>query len=155
MAQTLIGVAVGEKSTSAEFELGTRHYDPNTDKEYIYVQAGEALTANAAVVITEAGQVEMADTTSTASAFGDRVGVVSIAFDDEDYGWAQIYGACTVSALTGCAANAQVIATGTAGRVDDATTSGSEVISGLVLTAVAADNLGAALLTYPTVGATL
>jgi hypothetical protein len=155
MPQTLLGVTVGAKSTNAEFDLGTRHYDPNTDKEFIYVQAGEALTANAAVVITEAGQVEMADTTSTASAFGDRVGVVSIAFDNDDFGWAQIYGACTVSALTGCAANVPVIATGTAGRVDDATTAGSEVINGLVLTTTAADNLGAALLTYPTVGVTL
>lgn len=155
MAETLIGVAVGEKSTSAGFAVGTRYYDPNTDKEYIYIQAGEDLTANAAVVITEAGQAEMVDTTSTASAFGDRVGVVSIAFTDNDYGWAQIYGAATVSAVTGCAANVAVNSTATAGRLDDDATAGAEVIAGLVLTATAADNLGSALLTYPTVGATL
>lgn len=155
MAETLLGVSVGDKSTSAEFAVGTRYYDPNADKEYIYIQAGEALTANAAVVITESGQVEMVDTTSTASAFGDRVGVVSIAFDDNDYGWAQIYGACTISAVTGCAANTAVNSTGTAGRVDDDATAGAEVINGVIATATAADNLAAALLTYPTVGATL
>lgn len=155
MPQTLIGVAVDEKSTTAEFDLGTRHYDPNTDKEYIYVQAGEALTANAAIVITEAGQVEMADTTSTASAFGDRVGVVSIAFDDNDYGWAQIYGACTLSVGTGAAANTALNSTATAGRLDDDATVGAEVISGVVTTAAESSNLASALLTYPTVGATL
>lgn len=155
MPQTLIGVAVGEKSTSAEFELGTRHYDPNTDKEYIYVQAGEDLTANAAVVITEAGQAEMVDTTSTASAFGDRVGVVSIAFDDDDYGWAQIYGACTLDVATSAAANTALNSTTTAGRLDDDATGGTEVIDGVVTTAAESSNTAAALLTYPTVGATL
>lgn len=155
MATTLIGADVDSVSTEAGFELGTRHYDPNTDKEYIFIQAGEALTANAAVVITEAGQAEMVDTTSTAAAFGDRVGVVSLAFDNDEYGWAQIYGAATVSAVTGCAANIAINSTATAGRLDDDATAGSEVINGLVLTATAADNLGAALLTYPTVGATL
>lgn len=155
MAQTLIGADVDNKSTEAGFELGTRHYDPNTDKEYIYIQAGEALTANAAVVITEAGQAEMVDTTSTASAFGDRVGVISIAFDDNDYGWAQIYGACILSAPTSAPANVRLNSTGTAGRLDDDATSGAEVIVGVALTATAASNLGAALLTYPTVGATL
>ena len=155
MAQTLIGADVDNKSTDALFELGTRHYDPNTDKEYIFIQAGEALTAKAALVITEAAQAVMADTTSTASAFGDRVGVVSLAFDDNDYGWAQIYGACTVLATTGCAANTRLNSTATGGVVDDDATSGAEVISGVVLTATAADSEGAALLTYPTVGATL
>jgi hypothetical protein len=155
MANTLIGVAVGEKSTTAEFELGTRHYDPNTDKEFIYVQAGEALTANAAVVITEAGQAEMVDTTSTASAFGDRVGVVSIAFDNDDYGWAQIYGACTLSIGSSAAANTALNSTATAGRLDDDATSGAEVIGGVVTTAAESSNLASALLTYPTVGATL
>lgn len=155
MAQTLIGVDVGSKSTEAGFELGTRHYDPNTDKEYIYVQAGEALTANAAVVITEAGQVEMVDTTSTASAFGDRVGVVSIAFDNDDYGWAQIYGACTLSVGSSAAANTALNSTATAGRLDDDATTGAEVINGVVTTAAESSNLAAALLTYPTVGATL
>lgn len=155
MAQTLIGVSVAEKTTTAEFELGTRHYDPNTDKEYIYVQAGEALTANAAVVITEAGQVEMVDTTSTASAFGDRVGVVSIAFANDDYGWVQIYGACTLSVGTSAAANKAINSTATAGRLDDDASVGAEVINGVVTTGAEASNLAAALLTYPTVGATL
>jgi len=155
MAQTLLGASVGAKSTTAEFELGTRHYDPNTDKEFIYVQAGEALTTNAAVVITEAGQVEMVDTTSTASAFGDRVGVVSIAFDDNDYGWAQIYGACTLSVGPSAAANTALNSTATAGRLDDDAAAGAEVIDGVVTTAAESSNLAAALLTYPTVGATI
>lgn len=155
MPQTLLGVDLTATSTSAQFDLGTRHYDPNTDKEYIYVQAGEALTANAVVIITEAAQVEMVDTTSTAAAFGDRVGVVSLAFDNDDYGWAQIYGAATISAATGCAANVRVNSTATAGRLDDDGTAGAEVIVGIVALATAADNLASGLLTYPTVGATL
>lgn len=155
MANTLLGAAVGEKSTTAEFEVGARHYDPNTDKEFIYVQAAEALTANAAVVITEAGQAEMVDTTSTASAFGDRVGVVSIAFDNDDFGWAQIYGACTLSVGTSAAANTRLNSTATAGRLDDDGTAGAEVIVGVATTGAESSNLANAILTYPTVGATL
>lgn len=155
MTNTLLGAAVGSKSTSAEFELNARHFDPNTGKEFIYIQAGEALTANAAVVITEAGQAEMVDTTSTASAKGDRVGVVSIAFDNDDYGWAQIYGACTLSVGSSAAANTTLNSTATAGRLDDDATSGAEVINGVVTTAAESSNLAAAILTYPTVGATL
>lgn len=155
MSDTKIGANVGTTSTTAEFGLGEQHYDGVTGKEYIYVQAGEALTANAAVVITEAGAAEMVDTTSTASAFGDRVGVISVAFADEEYGWAQITGACTLSVGSSCAANTAINSTATAGRLDDDATSGAEVIEGIVTTGAESSNLAAALLQYPSVGATL
>lgn len=154
MSCTKIGANPAQTTTAAGFSLGDTHVDQDGN-EFVYIQAGEALTANAAVLITEAGAAEMVDLTSTATAFGDRVGVISVAFDDTAYGWAQVYGAATVAVGSSCAANTAVNSTSTAGRVDDNATSGAEVIDGLVTTGAEASNLAACLLSYPTVGATL
>lgn len=153
--QTLIGADVENESTTALFEIGSRHYDPNTDKEYMYVLADEAITAEAAVIIPEDYGVEMVDTTSTASAFGDRVGVSNIAIASGSYAWVQIYGGTTLSVATSCAANTAINSTATAGRLDDDATTGAEVIDGLVTTGAESSNSAAALLNYPSVGATL
>lgn len=153
---TAIGAVNPERTTTeAEFSLGVKCGD-GQGKEYVYVQASEALTANAAVLITEAGASEMVDTTSTASAFGDRVGVVEVAFASGDYGWAQVYGAnASLSVGSSCAANTAINSTGTAGRLDDDATAGAEVIDGIVTTGAEDSNLAAAFLNYPKVGATL
>lgn len=155
MTDVLLGVDLTSNTADALFELGTRHYDQNTGKEYVYVLADEAITAAAAVVIPEDHGVEMVDTTSTASAFGDRVGVANTALTSGYYGWVQIYGATTLSVGSSCAANTAINSTATAGRLDDDATTGAEVINGIVTTGAESSNLAAAILTYPTVGATL
>ena len=155
MTTVLIGADVTSNTTEAQFELGTKHRDQNTDKEYIYVLADEAITATSAVVIPEDHGVEMVDTTSTASAFGDRVGVANNAITSGNYGWVQIYGATTLNVGSSCAANTALNSTGTAGRLDDDATSGAEVINGVVTTGTEGSNAATAILTYPTVGATL
>lgn len=155
MTSVLLGVDVTANTADAQFELGTKHRDQNNDKEYIYVLADEAITATSAVVIPEDHGVEMVDTTSTASAFGDRVGVANTALTSGYYGWVQIYGATTLNVATSCAANKAINSTATAGRLDDDATSGAEVINGIVTTGAESSNAAAAILTYPTVGATL
>ena len=123
---------------------------------FVYVQANGALDAQDAVVIDETGQAQVASLTTTATALGDKIGVVNVAFADNEYGWAQVYGPATVNALANAAANATLNSTGTDGTLDDDATAGSEDIAGLVLTTANGGSTAAAacMLNYPTVGAT-
>lgn len=160
IGQNAIGVNVDAALTLGtavhvhpEWELGTT-VKGAAGKEYVYVQANGAISANDVVFIDESYQADQLDTTNSASAFGQMVGVAPVAFSDDDYGWIQIKGACTVNVGSSCAANTQVNSTGTAGRVDDDGTGGSENVVGLVTTAAESDNEAAGWLNYPYVGAT-
>lgn len=136
------------------WELGTRLIGAS-GKEYVYVQANGAITANDVVIMDESFQADQIDTTNSAGAVGDRAGVAPATFADDDYGWIQVYGACTVNVATSAAANTKLNTTATAGRVDDDATSGAETIFGLVTTAAEASNAAAGMLTYPIIDATL
>jgi len=154
MTSAIGGADPTRTTTNAEFGLGDVVSD-GKGSVFVYVQASEALTANAAVLITEAAAVEMVDNTATASAFGDRVGVISTsAFLINEFGWAQIYGAAIVSVGTSAAANTLLNTTATAGRLDDDSSAGAEDIPGIVTTASESSNLAACILNYPTVGVT-
>lgn len=137
-----------------EFELGTRMMGA-AGREYVYVQANGAITANDVVILTEAFQADQIDTTNSAGAVGDKVGVAPATFADDEYGWVQIYGACTVNVGSSASANTKLNSTGTAGRVDDDATSGAETILGLVTTAAESSNEAAGMLNYPMIDATL
>lgn len=138
----------------APFSLGQRMQDAD-GKEYVYVQANGAITANDVVILTEAYQADQIDTTNSAGAIGDKVGVAAATFADNDYGWVQIYGACTVNVATSCAANTKLNTTATSGRIDDDATAGAETIFGLVTTAAESSNAAAGMLNYPMIDATL
>jgi len=161
IGQNAIGVNVAEALTLGsavhvhpEWELGTRVHGA-AGKEYVYVQASGAVAANDVVILTEAFQAAKVDTTNSAGAVGDKVAVAPVAFSDDDYGWVQIYGACTVNVGSSASANTKLNTTGTAGRVDDDATSGAETILGLVTTAAESDNAAAGMLNYPMIDATL
>jgi len=73
------------------------------------------------------------------------------------FGWFQVFGIGSVRVLASCAANTTLNSTGTAGALDDDATAGSEVITGVALSAA---NGGAAAtvacwLSWPSVGRTL
>lgn len=153
MTSAIGGANPARTTTDAEFGLGDIVSD-GKGSVFVYVQASEALTANAAVLITEAAASEMVDNTATASAFGDRVGVIAVAFLINEFGWAQTYGAAIVSVGTSAAANTLLNTTATAGRLDDDSTAGAEDIPGIVTTASESSNLAACILNYPTVGVT-
>lgn len=153
MTSAIGGADSTRTTTNAEFGLGDV-VSNGKGSVFVYVQASEALTANAAVLITEAAASEMVDNTATASAFGDRVGVIGSAFLINEFGWAQIYGAAVVSVGTSAAANTILNTTATAGRLDDDSTAGAEDIPGIVTTASESSNLAACILNYPTVGVT-
>lgn len=137
-----------------EFELGTRMKGA-AGKEYVYVQANGAITANDVVFVDETFQADQLDTTNSAGAFGQVIGVAPATFADNDYGWIQIYGACTINVATGAETNTELNSTGTAGRVDDDASSGAEAIIGLATTAAESGNTAAGWLNYPTIRATL
>jgi len=155
MTSAIGGADPTRTTTDAEFALNDVVSD-GKGSVFVYIQASEALTDTSAVIITEAGASEMVDTTSTASAFGDRVGIVSAAFLINEFGWAQTYGPVSaVNVATSAAANVAINSTGTAGRLDDDASSGAEIITGIALTAAESSNAAPAILNYPVVGGTI
>lgn len=150
-----LGTAVSDLEEGKGFGLGDRYCD-HTGKQYIWVQADGAISANDVVVISEAYQADQADTTNSAGALGDRVGVAPYDFADDDYGWVQVEGPCTVNVGSSCAANTKLNTTGTAGRVDDDATAGAETVHGLYTTGAESSNEAAGILvSQPHIDATL
>lgn len=160
MAQTLMGVDLTDDSTTALFELGTRHYDPNTDKEWIYVQAdaGGVTGTGYVVLVDEAYAADMIDTTNSATGFGQIIGVSPIAVAASGYFWAQIGGVASVRVAASAAANVRLNTTATAGQIDDDGTAGSEVVENIALTTAnggAAGTAAGVITNVPKCGATL
>jgi hypothetical protein len=152
ITQNAVGAAFGTVETSPTFELGTMMNGPNGSK-FIYAQAGAAITgAGYVCVIDEDGEASMI-LTASGSARGDRVGVAPAVMAEDDYGWFQVYGAADVRTAV-ADANAVMRSTATAGQIDDAAT-GKE-IERLFLTEARAGSAGlaAAMLNFPTIGAT-
>lgn len=162
-----IGIAPDAVRTSTEgpeVRLGTRgivaHADGN--KEYLYVQASEAITAAGYLCVVKTGYtVEMVDTTATTPGTagpGSAVGAAQAAIASSGYGWIQIYGKGSLRTLASAARGTQLNSTSTPGAVDDDAGAGSEVINGLTLgtaTGGAEATNTDAYFNYPTVGRTL
>lgn len=139
----IIGISPADVLTSSSapaFRVGTRggYDDPSAGyKEFIYVKAGEAITAAGyACVFNKPDSVEMADTTATTPGTkgpGARLGVAMAAIANGGYGWLQIYGKGSLRTLASAAVGTQLNTTATPGALDDDATAGSEVISGVVL----------------------
>lgn len=134
--------------------LGTVQWSDD-GKAYVFVQANGAITANDVVIMTEAYQADQIDTTNSAGAIGDRVGIAPTTFADDEYGWIQIFGPATANVATSAAANTKLNSTATAGRIDDDATAGAETILGLYTTAAESSNEAPAILTWPYIDATL
>lgn len=154
----IVGADLSNPITDLEegkgFALGDVHCDSD-GKEYVFVQADGAIAATDVVIFSEAYQADAIDTTNSAAALGDRVGVAVYAFADNDYGWVQVKGPATVNVATSAAANTKLNTTATAGRIDDDATSGAETIQGLYTTGAESSNAAAAMLLYPFIDATL
>lgn len=150
-----LGTSVSDLEEGKGFGLGDRYCD-SAGKQYIWVQADGAISANDVVVVSEAYQADQIDTTNSAGALGDRVGVAPYAFADDDYGWIQVEGPCTVNVGSSCAANTKLNTTATAGRVDDDATAGAETVHGLYTTGAESSNEAAGILvSQPHIDATL
>lgn len=150
-----IGTNIDVTTTTAEFELG-QTVQTNDGGEFIYVQASGAIDQYDFVVIDEDYQATAAILATGAK--GDLGGVALIAFADNEYGFVCRKGANSsaikVNAIASCAANTAIYVTATAGHIDDATASGSELVEGLFLTAAADTVAGATecVVNYPQLG---
>ncbi len=163
MTNTIVGALFSESFTADQmqqgkgFGLGDRYTD-NAGNEYVFVTFGTGgATPNFICTINAANSAVMA--TNTASLRGERVGVYvgTGTAASGDFGWVQIYGTVDAQVLASCAANARITTTTTAGAADDAAGVGTKDIIGMVLTTARAASQGnaPALLSYPTIGATL
>jgi hypothetical protein len=126
MAQeNTVGAAFAVATAAPTFKLGTIAWDDG-GKAYVYVQADGVVTGDGYVVsITNAFQAAMVDTDVAATILqGNKVGVVDVAFADNEYGWAQVYGPCGIRSEQDALANAKLAGTATAGQVDDAAATG-------------------------------
>lgn len=160
------GIDITEIRTSAQgpsFALGTRgaNADDGGTKEYMYVQFGEIITGRGYLcVVDTAFEAEMTDTTSTApgAGAGRPCGAAQAAAAADDYGWIQVYGRGPLRCLQAAAVGTELTCSATPGAVDDATTSGLEVINGLSLGTViggAEATTEDAFFSFPHVGRTL
>jgi len=105
--------------------------------EWVYVQAGEAITQYMTCYITEAGQA--LKVTKAAVDAGRKLGVAQVAFSDNDFGWLmRRSGSDTakVKVLASAAPNVRLYSSGTAGVLDDTDASQSGVY-GIVIRATA------------------
>lgn len=134
------GFTVGDRVTS---------YD---GKEYVYVVAGSAITANFFCKFSEAYSADMLSTSN--DAYGGLVGVPEATIASGSYGWLQVKGPATVQVSASCAANARLNTTATAGQLDDDATTGAFPVAGVVLTSARAASAGTApaVLNYPQQG---
>jgi hypothetical protein len=128
MSQT-IGVSETLRTTTANSSLLTKGETPG--KHWVYVQANGAIAQYDVVAVDETGQA--ATITKALADASTKVGVASAAFADNEYGWAQIYGNCTLNVLASCAADAILYTSATAGSLDDTSTSQTK-IDGILLT---------------------
>ena len=128
--------------------------------EWMYIKANGAIVLRDFVVITPGSWLaESADIAHTDDRIGAPCGIAAgTAFTDDDYGWVQRTGASTARARASCAAYALLTSQATTadGEVDDNTTSGSEILEGIVLTTARGSSNGTApcWLDRPYVGAT-
>jgi hypothetical protein len=154
---SLAGVYLANADEDPAFALG-QQVEATSGAVYVYAQANGAIDVYDACILDEDGQAIVASVTTSAAAFGDRVGAAQATLANDEYGWFQVYGKGSVNVLASAAANKVLNTTGTDGQLDDDATVGAEVIGGLILGTAQPASAGAnadAFFNWPTVGATL
>lgn len=153
-----LGVDVTTVDTIAQFTLGTT-VRGNDNSVFVYCQAFGAITDAGYVVLLNEDYTgtDLIETTNSATAFGQNVGVAKAALANDQYGWIQVSGVTSFRGLASAAANAALNTTATAGALDDDATLGAEIINGIVFTTAVGGSAGNAegILNFPTVGPTI
>lgn len=118
-----------------QFALGTMEYGAD-GTGWMYVHAAGAITIYDWVAIDENYEA-VAGTTALAQA-GHQVGFAQAAFADNEFGWVAIHGAnIHVRAAAACAPDTVLYTSGTAGVLNDDSSSVYEAIVGVVLVGTA------------------
>lgn len=147
-----------------QYQVGTlARVEDITDgtKYFLYCHASEAITAAGYLcLVSSSFEIQMVDSTSSAPGVGQglSVGAAMAVLADNEFGWIQVYGKGSVRTLQDAAVGTDLTSSATPGAVDDATTSGLEVINGLslgTLSGGSAETNADAYFSWPTVGRTL
>lgn len=119
----VIGVNPFETSTTAKFKLGQLAHGSD-GSHWVYVAAEGAITQYDAVAVDE--NFDAVSMTKALADAGHMVAFAQVAFADEEFGWVLKSGAGAnykVRVAAGYVADAALYTTGTAGVLDDASTS--------------------------------
>ena len=152
----IIGGNTTFTSTDAKFGLGDLYTD-SSGNIWVYVKASAAISQYDVVTYDETYSTTVAPVSTSNDARGDKLGVAPVAFAQNEYGFLQISGPCTMNVKASCVANVRLNTTATAGSPDDDGGSGSIQLEGFYLTATrtASDGSAAGILNFPIQGATL
>jgi hypothetical protein len=120
---TLLGADVLKDYETQEFSLGTLVQKDET--VYEFVKATSAITAYSVYIIDEAGDASTAFTHAAAGsgAVPVKLGVPQVSLTAGNYGWVARQGKIKVTVLASCAKDVKLYSSGTAGALDDASSS--------------------------------
>lgn len=138
------------------FTIGTIAFGENEQSEFVFCLAGGTLTAGDVVQITPV-TYSAAGITTTLGKYGSWVGVAATSIASASYGWIQRMGyTAAVNIKASCLPYAQLATTATAGRLDDAVTTGYKFLKGIVILTTQAATVGtkAGILNWPIVDTT-
>lgn len=122
----LLGVQFALTHTSPQFALGTRANSPDAEYVYVRASASNAITAGDAVAIDEDFLAE--PLTKALADVGHTIGFAQIAAAVSTYLWVALRGrSINCRLLSACAADVKLFTTGTAGCLDDISTSQTAV----------------------------
>lgn len=133
-----LGVKLSQTDTTAQHRVGDV-VDGNDGTQWMYVQASAAGTISQYDCVAIQASATAAPITHALARAGNAVGVAQVAFATAEYGWVAINGnALTVNLLAAEAVGVTLYTTDTAGKLSDATASGSAgTIFGLTLVTTA------------------
>jgi hypothetical protein len=149
----LLGVALTDTPTSSDLgiALGTTIMDG--DIEYMFVQAGTAITAKTTVAINSSFVAFPATTTNVRA--GGTPAFPQIAFAASDYGWVPLRGrGLQVKLRNGCLPAVVLYTSAVAGLLDDGATTTFAKLNGVVAlgTAAASGTAISIIANYPSRG---
>ncbi len=133
----LVGSNIGSPSADATFSLGTEMLGTG-NSNWVYGQAASAISQYRAVCIDQNGQAK--NLTKTLVDAGNTVAIAQAAFASGEYGWFcrqgfDLSANIKVRVLASCAAGASLYTSATAGALDDSSTSQTEIIGIVIVTA--------------------
>ena len=139
MTDAVIGAGVTRVSSEEQFDLGTVVASPTA--EYVSVKYTTATDAGEVVILDTEHNAQPVTTTLAAAGFGQRIGICVAGAEANEYGWALVRGDMRIEVAASCAANVQLYATSTAGRIDDASTTDGG-LANIILTTAAGGSSG-------------
>jgi hypothetical protein len=145
----LIGVNLSSTGTTPIYAVG-QLTEVSGGQRWMYVYASSAITQYDYVCIDEDSKV--ASGTKALVDAGYAIGFAQVAFAAAEYGWVPLEarGNANVRVAASCAADVALYTTASAGVLDDASSSQTQVKGVVIVTAVTAASNSEVIATFPT-----